>query len=94
MIGDNSFGIIALLLTTAFLPMLAVTVTAFAKIAVVIFIVRNALGIQQLPPNIILYALSLILAVYVAMPVLQQGYGELEARNFEFGSFEEWRDAG
>ncbi|MEZ5792463.1 MAG: type III secretion system export apparatus subunit SctR [Nitratireductor sp.] len=94
MIGDNSFGIVALLLTTAFLPILAVTVTAFAKIAVVIFIVRNALGIQQLPPNIILYALSLILAVYVAMPVLQQGYMELEARNFEFRSFDEWREAG
>ena len=63
MMADNSFGIVVLLMTTAFLPILAVTVTAFAKIAVVIFIVRNALGNQQLPPNIILYALSLILAV-------------------------------
>jgi type III secretion protein R len=90
---ENSFGIVVLLLATAFLPILAVTVTAFAKIAVVIFIVRNALGIQQLPPNIILYALSLILAVYVAMPVLQQGYDVLEARNFQFNSLAEWQDA-
>ena len=61
MVAENSFGIIVLLLATAGLPILAVTVTAFAKIAIVIFIVRNALGIQQLPPNIILYSLSLIL---------------------------------
>jgi type III secretion protein R len=92
--ADNSFGIVVLLLTTAFLPILAVTVTAFAKIAVVIFIVRNALGIQQLPPNIILYALSLILAVYIAAPVLSQGYGELEQRGFQFNSLAEWQDAG
>jgi type III secretion protein R len=92
--AENSFGIVALLLVTAFLPILAVTVTAFAKIAVVIFIVRNALGIQQLPPNIILYALSLILALYVSTPVLQKGYDELEARNFEFASFTEWQEAG
>ena len=58
MIAENSFGIVILLLATAFLPLVAVTVTSFAKIAIVIFIVRNALGIQQLPPNIILYSLS------------------------------------
>lgn len=94
MIGDNTFGIVVLLLVTGFLPILAVTVTAFAKIAVVIFIVRNALGIQQLPPNIILYALSLILSVYIAMPVLQQGYEALAATGFQFNSFAEWQDAG
>jgi type III secretion protein R len=92
--ADNSFGIVVLLLATAFLPILAVTVTAFAKIAVVIFIVRNALGIQQLPPNIILYALSLILAVYIATPVLSQGCAELEQRGFQFNSLAEWQDAG
>ena len=94
MFEDNSFGIVVLLLATAFLPMIAVTVTAFAKIAVVIFIVRNALGIQQLPPNIILYGLSLILSVYVAMPVLNESFNRLEDTGFQYESFEEWREAG
>ena len=94
MFEENSFGIVILLLTTAFLPMIAVTVTAFAKIAVVIFIVRNALGIQQLPPNIILYGLSLILSVYVAMPVMNEAFTRLEATGFEFQSFDEWKTAG
>lgn len=92
--GENTFGIIVLLLTTAFLPMLAVTVTAFAKIAVVIFLVRNALGVQQIPPNIILYSLTLILSVYIAMPVLGAAYDELAARGFEFHTLAEWQDAG
>ena len=94
MFEENGFGIIILLLGTAFLPMIAVTVTAFAKIAVVIFIVRNALGIQQLPPNIILYGLSLILSVYIAMPVLNESFTQLEASGLQFDTFDEWRDAG
>ena len=48
---ENTFGIVVLLLGTAFLPIIAVTVTAFAKIAIVVFLVRNALGVQQLPPT-------------------------------------------
>ena len=94
MFGDNSFGIIILLLGTAFLPMLAVTVTAFAKISVVIFIVRQALGIQQLPPNIILYGLSLILSVYVAMPILNEIYTVLEADGFNYQTLDDWMAAG
>lgn len=94
MLEDNSFGIIVLLLGTAFLPLVAVTVTAFAKIAVVIFIVRNALGIQQLPPNIILYGLALILSIYVAMPVLNESFTRLEATGFQFSTLDEWQNAG
>lgn len=94
MFEENSFGIVILLLGTAFLPMVAVTVTAFAKIAVVIFIVRNALGIQQLPPNIILYGLALILSAYVAMPVMNEAFVRLEETGFQFDTLEEWQNAG
>ena len=96
MIGmpDNSFGIILLLIAMAFLPLVAVTVTAFAKISVVIFIVRNALGIQQLPPNIILYGLSLILSVYIAMPVLTESYQSVRETGLNFQTFDDWEEAG
>ena len=80
MVAREHLRIVALLIGTALLPILAVTVTAFAKIAVVIFILRSALGIQQLPPNIILYSLSLILSIYVAMPVLNDAYAAGGAR--------------
>lgn len=94
MVAENSFGIIALLLATAFLPLLAVTVTAFAKIAIVIFIVRNALGIQNLPPNIVLYSLALILSAYISVPVLGDAYAVFEDRNFELQTLRDWQDAG
>ncbi len=94
MVGENSFGIIILLLGTAFLPIVAVTMTSFAKIAIVMFIVRNALGIQQLPPNIILYALALILSIYIATPVLNEAYLAAELREFQLETFTDYQQMG
>ncbi|MEM8978520.1 MAG: EscR/YscR/HrcR family type III secretion system export apparatus protein [Pseudomonadota bacterium] len=42
--------------------------TAFIKISVVLMIVRNAIGVQQVPSNMIVMVLSLFLAVFIAMP--------------------------
>ncbi|MEO5672273.1 MAG: type III secretion system export apparatus subunit SctR [Ramlibacter sp.] len=53
----------------ALLPTLVVVTTSFLKISVVIMLVRNALGVQQIPPNIALYGLSLILTAYIMAPI-------------------------
>ena len=55
----------------ALAPFLAVMVTSFTKIVVVLSIVRSALGLQQTPPNVVLNGLALILTVYVMYPTLQ-----------------------
>jgi type III secretion protein R len=47
-------------------------VTSFTKIVVVLSLLRNALGLQQVPPNIVLNGLSLVLTLYVMYPVMQQ----------------------
>ena len=91
--GENTFGLLLLVAAMAFLPIVAVTVTAFAKIAIVVFVVRNALGIQQLPPNIIVYGLSLILSVYIAMPVLDEAYRSVTEANLAYKSFSDWEEA-
>jgi type III secretion protein R len=53
----------------ALLPLLLVTTTAFLKIAIVLSLVRNALGVQQAPPNMAIYALAILLSIYVMAPV-------------------------
>ncbi len=57
------FGLLGLL------PTLVVVTTSFLKISVVMMLLRNALGVQQVPPNIALYGLSLILTAYVMAPI-------------------------
>lgn len=50
-------------------PFLAVMTTSFVKLAIVFSLLRNALGIQQIPPNMALYGLAVILTVYIMTPV-------------------------
>lgn len=63
----------------ALLPLAAVMTTSFLKIAVVLSLVRNAMGVQQVPPNMALYGLAMILSVYVMGPVVMQVGEELRA---------------
>lgn len=56
----------------AFIPTVVVVSTTFLKLAVVMSLLRNALGIQQIPPNLALYGLALILTVYIMAPVGQE----------------------
>ncbi len=93
-IETNSFSVLILLVLLGFLPLAAITVTAFAKIAIVLGLVRNALGIQQLPPNIVIYTLAVILASFIAMPIMTEIYNEIITEEIEFISLEEWQRAG
>lgn len=51
---------------------IVITTTAFIKVSVVLFLVRNALGIQQTPPNVALYGIALSLTFYISAPVISQ----------------------
>lgn len=61
-----------LLALLGLLPLFLVVTTSFLKISTVIILVRNALGVQQVPPNIAVYGLSIILSLYVMAPVVNQ----------------------
>ena len=73
--GMRSIDPIALSLALALfslVPILIITMTSFLKISIVLSLVRNALGVQQAPPNLAIYALALLLTVYVMAPVGNQ----------------------
>ncbi|MDI6909295.1 flagellar type III secretion system pore protein FliP [Nocardioides sp.] len=52
------------------LPAILLSCTAFTKIFVVLGLTRNALGLQQTPPNQVLAGLALFLSLFVMGPVL------------------------
>ncbi|CDX35210.1 type III secretion system export apparatus subunit SctR [Mesorhizobium sp. ORS 3428] len=86
-------GILALLAVTAGLGLLLLTVvttTAFIKVSVVLFLVRNALGTQTIPPNIVLYATALILTVFVSAPVIEQTYARVTDPKLHYQTFDDW----
>lgn len=57
------------LATLALLPFIVMMATSFVKIAVVLALLRNALGTQQVPPNTVVTGLALILTLYIMVPV-------------------------
>jgi type III secretion protein R len=72
------------LITVVFIalaPFFAVMVTSFTKIAVVLSLVRNALGLQQVPPNVVINGLALVLTVYVMYPTLNAMYAASSGDN-------------
>jgi flagellar biosynthesis protein FliP len=52
------------------LPSLILMMTSFTRIIIVLSILRQALGLQQTPPNQVLVGLSLFLSLFVMQPVL------------------------
>jgi flagellar biosynthetic protein FliP len=57
-------------------PSLLVMATAFARIAIVLSLLRSAIGAQGIPPNPVLIGLSLFLTLFVMQPVLDQSWAE------------------
>ena len=53
------------------LPALLLMMTSFTRILIVLSIMRQALGLQQSPPNQVLIGLSLFLSLFVMAPTLE-----------------------
>jgi type III secretion protein R len=58
-----------LLIVLGLLPVAVVMLTSYTKIVVVFSLLRNALGLQQVPPTMVTNGLALVLTWYVMYPV-------------------------
>jgi flagellar biosynthetic protein FliP len=64
---------VLLLLTVLTLaPAIVVMMTSFTRLAIVLSLVRTALGTQQMPPNQIIVGLALLLTFFIMTPVFNQ----------------------
>ncbi len=89
-LNANVLSLIVVVMMLGFLPFVAIAVTAFAKITVVLLIVRNALGVQQTPPNMVLYGIALVLTVYIAAPLAAQLQAIATAPGVQFETLDDW----
>lgn len=81
------------LVVAGLIPFVAVVATAFIKISIVMLLVRNALGVQQIPPNMVLNALAVIISGYIMAPVIVETFNILAAGNYRFDSVESVQEA-
>jgi flagellar biosynthetic protein FliP len=67
---SNSITLILAVTVLAVAPSVLLLCTSFTKILVVLGLTRNALGLQQSPPNQVLTGIALFLTLFVMGPVL------------------------
>jgi type III secretion protein R len=72
--------LLLLLGAAALVPVLLVTLTSFLKIAVVLSILRSALGAPQVPPATAVTGLALVLTLAVMAPVAEASWAAVAAR--------------
>ena len=64
--------IIVMMTIIALLPTFLIMMTSFTRIIIILGFLRNAMGIQQTPPNIVLAGISLFLTFFIMQPVIVQ----------------------
>ena len=74
MFQTDPFSLIVLLVGLSLLPFVAMIATSYLKIVVVMSLIRNALGIQSIPPNMVLNALAVILTFYIMAPTVKESW--------------------
>lgn len=76
--GDSltarTLQLIALITVLSLAPGLAIMITCFPFVVTVLSILRQAIGLQQSPPNMLIVSLALFLTYFVMAPVFQEAY--------------------
>jgi flagellar biosynthesis protein FliP len=73
-LSAESVQLMAVLTVLSLAPGIAVTVTCFPFIVTVLSILRQAIGLQQAPPNMLIVSLSLFLTWFVMEPVFTEAW--------------------
>lgn len=69
---DGAVRLLVLLTSLSLIPAVVVLMTPFTRFVIVFALLRQALGLQQSPPNQVLIGLSLMLSLVVMQPTLTQ----------------------
>lgn len=69
-----AFRLAILMTVLSLAPAIVMMVTCFVRIAVVLSLMRQALGVQQVPPTQVLMSLALFLTIFVMQPTFEKAY--------------------
>lgn len=74
LLTSRMIQIMGLMTILSIAPSILIMVTSFTKIAIVLSFLRNALGLQQTPPNTVLMSLALFLTFFIMTPTFELSY--------------------
>lgn len=71
---STNLQVIVLMTVLTLLPSILLMMTSFVRILIVLSILRQAIGLGQTPPNMVLVGMSLFLTFFIMSPVLDETY--------------------
>jgi flagellar biosynthetic protein FliP len=70
--GTGTLEILLVLTVLTLLPSILIMTTCFTRIVIVLSCLRNAVGLQQTPPNQVLIGIALFLSLFIMSPVVSE----------------------
>ena len=66
-----TLDILLMLTVISLLPSLLIMVTSFVRTVIILSFLRNAMGVQQTPPNMVLVGIAIFLTLFIMDPVIK-----------------------
>ena len=67
-----TLDILLMLTVISLLPSLLIMVTSFARTVIILSFLRNAIGVQQTPPNMVIVGIAIFLTLFIMDPVIKE----------------------
>jgi type III secretion protein R len=77
--GAELLPLLIIILAIGLVPFVAMMVTSYTKIVVVLGLLRNALGVQQVPPNMVLNGIAIIVSAFIMAPLGMEAFDKVQA---------------
>ncbi|HFO2534130.1 TPA: EscR/YscR/HrcR family type III secretion system export apparatus protein [Yersinia enterocolitica] len=84
----SDIPLLAIVALSTLLPFIIAAGTCYLKISVVLIMVRNAMGVQQVPSTMALNGIALLLSLFVMMPVIQDVHQYMRTEQVDFSNAE------
>jgi len=84
----DGIPLLAIIAFSTLLPFVIAAGTCYLKISIVLIMVRNAMGVQQVPSTMVLNGIALLLSIFVMMPVLQDVNNHMRQEQVDFSNVE------
>lgn len=80
-VGFNAIQLLPLIVVLGVAPFAIMMGSTYVRIVIVFSLVRNALGVQQIPPTMVINGLAVILSIFIMAPVGAQSYKLLKQQD-------------
>ncbi|WP_429496820.1 EscR/YscR/HrcR family type III secretion system export apparatus protein [Robbsia andropogonis] len=78
---NPELSLITLVAIVSLVPFVFASGTCFLKFSIVLVLLRNAIGVQQVPSNLVVNSIALMLAAFVMQPVITKTFQAFEETN-------------